>query len=42
MAEVRPEGGDSGENALENGLLRLKEALLMAFRAGTRRREVEG
>lgn len=29
--------GDSGVNAIENGLLRLKEAVLRAFRAGTRR-----
>ena len=34
MAEVRPKGGDSGGNALENRVLGLNEAFLNAFCSG--------
>lgn len=34
MVEVRPEGGDSGVNALENLVLGLNEVFLNAFCSG--------
>lgn len=34
MAELHPEGGDSGVNALENRVLGLNEAFLNAFCSG--------
>ena len=34
MAEVRPEGGDLGVNALENRFLGLNEAFLNVFCSG--------